>query len=240
MFLISQKIRIDTKYSVTDEQGRPLLYVVRPTYLVRSLLAIAGGMGAGGLVMAAFMAMSVGLRGSAGEAIAVGVGALLALTAFVATAVALSVKRHTTIYRDESMTETFVTIEQDAKFQPIIATYTVRDEQGQVLAHLRKNFLQNLIRRKFVMTAPDGREILEAQEDSWVKAALRRVLGPMLGLLRTNFILLADGTDEVGQFNRKMTLLDKYVLDLSGDRDRKIDRRLALALGVMLDTGEKR
>ena len=44
----------------------------------------------------------------------------------------------------------------------------------------------------------------------------------------------------VGTFNRKFTLLDRYVLDLTGDPGRMLDRRIALALGVMLDTGERR
>ena len=34
--------------------------------------------------------------------------------------------------------------------------------------------------------------------------------------------------------------LDRYVLDMSGDLSRTLDRRIALALGVMLDTGERR
>src|SRR5690242_10645611 len=42
-FLIRQKIRIDEKYAVTDEQGNPLLFIVRPTYLLRGILAIFGG-----------------------------------------------------------------------------------------------------------------------------------------------------------------------------------------------------
>ena len=44
----------------------------------------------------------------------------------------------------------------------------------------------------------------------------------------------------IGEFNRKLTLLDRYVLDLTADRERVFDRRIALALGVMLDTGERR
>ena len=76
-------------------------------------------------------------------------------------------------------------------------------------------------------------------------ALLRRVLGPLFGsffgLLRTNFIILrADGEDVVGEFNRKFTILDRYALDLKADAARTLDRRVALALGVMLDTGERR
>jgi hypothetical protein len=68
---------------------------------------------------------------------------------------------------------------------------------------------------------------------------LRRLLGPLFGLLRTNFVYLR-GDQMIGEFNRKMTLLDRYVLDMSADRNRHLDRRVALAVGVMLDTGERR
>ena len=47
-------------------------------------------------------------------------------------------------------------------------------------------------------------------------------------------------TEVFGEFNRKFTLFDRYVLDLSADADRTFDRRIALAVGVMLDTGERR
>jgi len=43
-----------------------------------------------------------------------------------------------------------------------------------------------------------------------------------------------------GEFNRKLTILDRYVLDMRADTTRSLDRRIALALGVMLDTGERR
>jgi len=73
---------------------------------------------------------------------------------------------------------------------------------------------------------------------------LRRVLGSLFGLLRTNFILLRldPGSAGVvfGEFNRKFTILDRYVLDLTSDPEHSLDRRVALALGVMLDTGEGR
>ena len=44
----------------------------------------------------------------------------------------------------------------------------------------------------------------------------------------------------IGEFRRKMTILDRYALDLTADRARAFDRRIAVALGVMLDTGERR
>ena len=40
--------------------------------------------------------------------------------------------------------------------------------------------------------------------------------------------------------NRKFQLRDRYVLDLGGDHDRRVDRRLAIALAIGLDTLQNR
>jgi len=70
---------------------------------------------------------------------------------------------------------------------------------------------------------------------------MRRFVGPLFGLLRTNFKIMSPCFLNVfGQFNRRMTVLDKYVLDLTFDPGRTLDRRIAVALGIMLDTGEYR
>ena len=38
-----------------------------------------------------------------------------------------------------------------------------------------------------------------------------------------------------GRMDRKFQLRDRYVLDLSGDTERRIDRRVAVALAIGLD-----
>jgi len=44
-------------------------------------------------------------------------------------------------------------------------------------------------------------------------------------LIRTNFIFQRAGSDTVvGEFRRKMTIRDRYVLDLKADRTRAFDR----------------
>jgi hypothetical protein len=40
--------------------------------------------------------------------------------------------------------------------------------------------------------------------------------------------------------DRKFQLRDRYVLDLSGDTEKKLDRRLAIALAIGLDTLQNR
>jgi Flp pilus assembly protein protease CpaA len=41
-------------------------------------------------------------------------------------------------------------------------------------------------------------------------------------------------------FKRKIELFDNYVLDLSPDPSYSIPRQVAIAIAVLLDTGEKR
>jgi hypothetical protein len=40
--------------------------------------------------------------------------------------------------------------------------------------------------------------------------------------------------------NRKLQLRDRYVLDLSADTGKRLDRRLAIALAIGLDTLQNR
>jgi hypothetical protein len=62
-------------------------------------------------------------------------------------------------------------------------------------------------------------------------------------LIPTNFEFYASdpaGLTRLGTFNRKRSITDKYVMDLGGDAMRRFDRRLAVAMGVLLDTAEAR
>jgi hypothetical protein len=165
------------------------------------------------------------------------------LAAFVFLVVSMSLRplRHVTIYRDESRKEPLLRVLQDQRVALLVRTYTITTAAGAPLAKLRKTYLHNIIRKRWYVASPDGAPLAMAIEDSMVLSLLRRVLGPFFGFLRTNFIFVRGRDEEVfGEFNRKFTLLDRYVLDLSADAGRTFDRRIALALGVMLDTGERR
>jgi uncharacterized protein YxjI len=242
LFLLNQRaISIKSKYEVFDRSGRPLLYVERPTYPVRTLLAYLGAAVAGWIFLASF---ARAVHGS-GDVL----GGLLTLTAFYAAVpvvlivvfMSLRPLRHTTFYRDPSRGERLLEIRQDQRVALLNRTYTVRRSDGQPLARLHKNYLDNVLRKRWSVQAADGTPLCVAIEDSIILSLLRRVIGDLFGLLRTNFLIVRGPNGEVlGEFNRKFTLFDRYVLDLTADSDRSIDRRIALALGVMLDTGENR
>ncbi len=248
-FLLRQKmISISEKYVVWDDQQRPILFIERPAHFWRNVL--------GALLAALVFSLTFGGSAAIGAAISqtiqpswVGflvIAVLMALSLFltILLVINLSPKRHISFYTDESKQELLLQVLQDKKFQPIVATYTVLTAEGEPLAQMKKNYLFNFFRKRWDVLDVRGNSVLVAREDSLLLSLLRRVLGPMLGFLRANFILVVPqaGNTELtrGEFNRNLTLFDRYVLDLSRDRPRMIDRRLAIALGVLLDTGENR
>ena len=237
-FLLRQTfLAISEKYYVWDEQGRVLLYIERPAHFWRNFSAILAGVAAA-IVAGLLIGIAIGRLSEAAGVIA---GILAGVTALVAVATALSKKRHVTFYRDDTKQQPLLEILQDKKFMPINATYTVNDATGATIARLRKNHLYNFFRKRWYCCGADGAVLCVAKEDSIMLSLLRRLFGPLFGALRTNFIILeGTGDDLIGEFNRKFTILDRYVLDMSADAQGRLDRRVALALGVMLDTGERR
>ena len=243
IFLLRQQLlKISEKYDVGDEKGHNIIYVERPAHFLRNLGAVLAGVVAAIVVGTALGTIAdQAPSGSALQDIMAFLTVFLAIAAALAVGIPLSAKRHVTFYRDASKRDRLIEVLQDKKFQPITATYTVRDFRGQTLARFGKNILWNFIRKRWYVYAATGQVLVLAKEDSVILSLLRRFLGPMLGLLRTNFIFVRpDSEDVIGEFKRKFTILDRYVLNMSGDPQRLMDRRVALALGVMLDTGERR
>ncbi|MCE5228834.1 hypothetical protein LLG95_04460 [bacterium] len=241
-FLLRQKaLTINEKYYAWDENGRTVLFIERPAHLLRNLGAILAAIATFFVTVFVFVAIADLIKGGVGAAIAI-LGFIIAIVATAFVGLGLSKKRHTNFYRDDTKGEMLLQVFQDKKFQPIVATYTIADAQGNAIGYLRKNYLYNIFRKRWVCLAPDGAtQVCMAMEDSIILSLLRRFLGPLFGVLRTNFIIVQQaGGDVLGEFNRKFTLLDRYVLDMTGDPHRLIDRRIAIALGVMLDTGERR
>lgn len=245
-FLLKQKhFAISAKYSVWDEQGNPILFIERPAHLLRNLLAVFLGFVGGSLIFSLIVSIN---RLIPQDSVGGEVRMLISLLAFIGFFIGLIViatllykRRHTYLYRDDSKQDLLLRVQQEQKLEFLQATYTLRDQEEQVLARFRKYYIYNIIRKRWYCYAPDGSLLCVAKEESIILSLLRRLLGSFFGLLRVNFIILDDASDTIlGEFNRKFTLLDRYVLDMTADKTRKLDRRIAIALGVMLDTGERR
>jgi hypothetical protein len=240
VFLLRERLlTITSKYEVQAADGTPILHVERPTYPVRTFAAYVLGTVA---AMATLVWVTTLIR-SVGQdlgALIVLAGLVLAPAAFLIVSLSVRPLRHVTVYRDRSRREVLLRVLQDQRWAALTRTYTVVTAGGEVLARLRKRYVHNVIRKRWYVENLTGRVVALAIEESIVLSLLRRVLGSLFGLLRTNFVFVRPDGAGLGEFNRKFTILDRYVLDLTGDPDRHLDRRVALALGIMLDTGEGR
>ena len=126
---------------------------------------------------------------------------------------------------------------QESKIAIVRVVYSVFGSQGNLLGKFKRNHFTDGFRRKLHCLRPDGAVWFSAWEDSTFLSILRRVLPLDSFMIPTNYNLMGSDTGrKLGEFNRTSALLDKHVLDISEDRSKYIDRRVALACAVLLDT----
>jgi uncharacterized protein YxjI len=152
-------------------------------------------------------------------------------------------------YHREGDAEPVLTLKQDHAYEFRRREYTLVDEGGEAIARLRRDNIKALFRRAWNIEDPSGAVIARALEDSAFMSIVRRVVDwipfvALLGLvIKTDFHILLSreqGETKVGSFDRKIGIGDKYVLNLREDAERRFDRRIAVALGILLDTAEAR
>jgi Uncharacterized conserved protein len=158
----------------------------------------------------------------------------------------LKLKTQIGVYEDEAKSRKVLSVNVESFWSIINLTFLVNDADGNTVGYLRRKGWLSMLRRTWHIEDNMGRTIAVAQEDSWWKAILRRVLASVdleiiSAMIRTNFILTRPGSTEVfGEFIRRFTIGDKYVLDLTRDPQRSFDRRLAVGLAIVLDNAERR
>ena len=127
------------------------------------------------------------------------------------------------------------------------AKYDITDPAGQKVGQLRKVFGKSLLRSTWEIHDAGGNEIATARERSLFVALFRRLVGfvPYIGgfadwlPIPYHFDYFIDG-ERIGGLERILGVRDRYRLDVSGDAERKIDRRVALALAVGMDALQAR
>jgi hypothetical protein len=227
-------LTIGQRYDLYDSNGYPLFHVVRPPRL--RLTMLAGVLTTICRWAFLFFALRLLLQGQVHLAIA-----LLFVSGPLCSVlyVLLAPYRDISVFSDDTQQVRLLSIRQDNKFG-VYHWYTIYDLTGAPVARARRNFLLGIFRRQWAAFTPEGELLCVLMEDNFVLALLRRYIGPLWGLLRTNFdVLLPDGT-RLGEYNRQLTLIDEYQLNLHGDPYYLIDRRVAVALAVLLDTAEGR
>jgi hypothetical protein len=155
----------------------------------------------------------------------------------------LAIKEDIRFYADEGETRELFRLKARSLLDFGGSRYDVF-EGDQRIGVLWHKFKESLLRSTWHVAGPDEEDVAMARERSVPGAIARRVVDfvPYVGEfvpIPYNFEILVDG-QTVGAMDRKFKVRDQYVLDLSGDSDRRIDRRLAVALAVGLDTLQNR
>ena len=121
--------------------------------------------------------------------------------------------------------------------------YDVTTPEGEKIGVLGKVFGKSLLRSTWSIMDANEQELAVAQERSVPIAILRRVIDavPYGDFVPIPFHFTIDaGERHVGDLNRRFGVRDTYDLDVSGDVERTIDRRLAVSLGIALDALQSR
>jgi uncharacterized protein YxjI len=150
-------------------------------------------------------------------------------------------------YTDDSKTTELFRIKARQRFDPR-ARYDVTAADGTKIGEIQKVFGKSLIRSTYQLFDAAGNEVAVARERNLFVALFRRLVGlvPYIGdyadwlPIAYHFDFLR-GEEKIGSEDRQLwKLRDVYTLDMSGDPQHTIDRRLILANAVAMDALQAR
>jgi uncharacterized protein YxjI len=149
-----------------------------------------------------------------------------------------------TVWTDESRATTLFTIKAE-KVLDIHGKFLIHDAEGTLLGYCRKVFGSSLLRSTWEVGDAQGAVLFTAQEKSQWVAIARRVLqfvplvGEFAAIVPINFIFEHAG-QPVGSHHRIWgNFKDTYVMEMS-DALKSADRRVVMALGILLDALQDR
>jgi len=150
-------------------------------------------------------------------------------------------------YADDTKAHELMRLKARQRFDPR-ARYDVTAADGSKIGEIQKVFGESLLRSTYKLFDSDGNEIAKARERSLAVALIRRVIGfvPFIGgftdwlPIPYHFDFLR-GDTVLGTHRRTaFKLRDTYTIDMSGDPERTIDRRMILAIAVGMDALQAR
>jgi uncharacterized protein YxjI len=158
----------------------------------------------------------------------------------------MAIREDIRFFADESESEELFRIKARSVLDIGGSRYDVLAADGAAIGRLEHVFGKSLFRSTWRIVGAEESEVAVARERSQVLAIARRVVdflpyGEWVPI-PYDFVFHGPGGDgDLGHFTRKfLSVRDRYVLDVSNDREQRLDRRLALALGIALDALQNR
>ena len=155
----------------------------------------------------------------------------------------MAIKEDIRFFADDSESEELFRLKARSMLDTGGSRYDVADAAGSPIGVLHHVLRKSLFRSTWEVSEANGGEVATAQERSLPMAIARRLIdfvpyGEWIPI-PYNFDVMMDGR-VIGSLNRKFQIRDRYVLDLTADHERKLDRRLAIALAIGLDALQNR
>jgi hypothetical protein len=154
----------------------------------------------------------------------------------------LSLREDIRFFADESESEELFRMKARQVFD-VRGRYDVTTPEGERIGVLEKVLGISFLRSTWKVHDTNEQQVALAQEKSIHVALLRRLIdfvpyGEFVPIL-FQFTILMDGR-EIGELRRPMGVRDRYTLTLGGDADRRLDRRVGIALAIALDALQSR
>jgi uncharacterized protein YxjI len=154
----------------------------------------------------------------------------------------LALKEDIRFFADESEQQELFRIKARQMFE-LKARYDVTTPEGERIGVLEKVFGKSILRSTWKIHDANEQELAMAEEKSMHVALFRRIIdaipyGDFVPVI-FQFTIRMDGR-EVGEMRRPIGFRDRYTLTVGGDHERRIDRRLVVALGIALDALQSR
>jgi hypothetical protein len=162
----------------------------------------------------------------------------------------LAMKEQITFFSDDQEHEEILRIRARKRID-IGGRYDVLAADGTTAGVLERRTRRSFVKTQWaILQGDDEHEVAWAEERSLGVALARRAKTVLLLVPFADMVValipipyhfvIRSGATEVGGLRRIYGFRDKYVLDLSGDPERTIDRRAAVALGIALDALQSR
>jgi uncharacterized protein YxjI len=154
----------------------------------------------------------------------------------------MAIKEDIRFFANEDETEELFRLKARAVME-FSGRYDVTTPEGERIGVLGKVFGRSLFRSTWRVLDAAEQELAIATERSFTVAILRRAAEaiPYADFIPIPFHFTIDrGDRHIGDMNRRLGFRDTYELDVAGDVERAIDRRLAVALGIALDALQSR
>jgi hypothetical protein len=154
----------------------------------------------------------------------------------------LALKEDIRFFADESEQEELFRLKARQLLE-LRGRYDVTTPNGERIGVLEKVFGVSLLRSTWRIYDALEQQVAMAQEKSVPVALLRRAIdfvpyGEFVPIV-FQFTILMDGR-EAGDLRRPLGIRDRYILRIGGDPERRIDRRVAVALAIALDALQSR